>query len=203
MALNTLMQTGEFQYVILPVLIFLLRICDVTLGTLRIVYVSRGEKILSVAFAFFEILIWLFAVGQILQNLNHPANYIAFATGYAAGNYVGIWVENKLSLGILMLRIFTCRGSDVLARYLRDAGFGVTRVSAYGTEGPAEVLLAVIRRQDCRQAMDLVRQHAPDAFYTTEEIKSVNHAPFSLNEQQPITISGKGLMFFRKQFAAR
>ena len=188
---------------LLPVLIFLLRIGDVTLGTLRIVYVSRGMKTLSMIFAFFEILIWLFAFGQILKNLTHPANYIAFAAGYAAGNYVGIWMEEKLSIGCLMLRIFTCQGSEALAEQLRGAGFGVTRVSACGTQGPADVLLTVLRRKDCTRALNLLRQNAPHAFYTTEEVKSVSQSPFSLDGTQHIPFPGRRRMFPQKQLATR
>ena len=203
MTLNDWIQTGGFQYVILPCLIFLLRIGDVTLGTLRIVYVSRGMKTLSMAFAFFEILIWLFAFGQILKNLTHPANYIAFAAGYAAGNYVGIWMEEKLSLGCLMLRIFTCQGSDPLAQQLREAGFGVTRVDACGTQGPAEVLLTVLQRKDWTKALTLLQEYAPHAFYTTEDVKSVSQSPFSLTGSQRTAVPGRRRMLFRRPLAVR
>jgi uncharacterized protein YebE (UPF0316 family) len=103
----------------------------------------------------------------------------------------------------LMLRIFIRQNGDVLAARLREAGFGITRVNACGSEGPAEVLLTVLRRKDCRYALNLVKQFAPQAFYTTEEVKSVSQSPFPLNERQPVTIPDKGLMFFRKQFAVR
>lgn len=203
MHLQDWMQTGGFQYVILPGLIFLLRIGDVTLGTLRILYVSRGMKTLSMVFAFFEVLIWLFAVGQILSNLTHAANYIAFAAGYAAGNYAGIWVEERINLGYLLLRVFVRQGSEALAATLRAAGFGVTRVSACGTEGPAEVLLTVIRRRDCVAALNLIRQQAPQAFYTTEEVKSVSQVPFPTTEVRPARLTGRSRILFRRILAPR
>ena len=203
MTLTDWMPANGLPYLVLPALIFLLRIGDVTLGTLRIVYVSRGMKTLSVAFAFFEVLIWLFAVGQILNHLDHPAGYFAFAAGYATGNYVGIWVEEKLSLGCLMLRVFTCQGSEALATRLREAGFGVTRVNACGSEGPAELLLTVLRRKDCDQALRLLRTYAPRAFYTLEEVKSVSQSPFSRRDPQRPALFARQSMSLEKSLAAR
>ena len=101
--------SDAFRYIILPSLICLARICDVTLGTIRIMYVARGMKNLAMVLGFFEVLIWLFAIGQIMQNLTHWINYLAYAGGYAAGNFIGIAIEEKLSVGTLMLKIFSKR----------------------------------------------------------------------------------------------
>jgi uncharacterized protein YebE (UPF0316 family) len=85
----TFFNAGVFKFVILPLLIFSTRICDVTLDTLRIIYVSRGLKLLAASIGFIEVLIWLFAITQIFKNLTNPIYYVAYAGGFAMGNYVG------------------------------------------------------------------------------------------------------------------
>lgn len=88
---------------ILPLLIFLARVCDVTMETVRIVFISRGIRALAAAIAFFEIVIWLLAVEVVMNDLANIANFFAFALGFAAGTYVGLMVEEKLSLGMVIL----------------------------------------------------------------------------------------------------
>ena len=95
--------------IIIPLLIFVARIFDVTLGTIRIILVSRGVKIPAALLGFFEVLIWLIAIGRVMQNLNNVSNYIAYAGGFAMGNFVGIYIENKLAMGLLSIRVVTAK----------------------------------------------------------------------------------------------
>ena len=88
-----------FAWVVLPILIFLARICDVSLGTVRLIFVSRGFKYLAPVIGFFEVLIWILAMTQIMQNLTNPICYLGYAGGFATGNYIGILIAEKLSLG--------------------------------------------------------------------------------------------------------
>src|SRR5665648_86798 len=101
--------SDTFSLFILPALIFIARIMDVSLGTIRIIFVIRGQKLLATLLGFFEIMIWLLAIGQIFQNLTDITYYIAYAGGFAAGNYVGIYLESKLALGTLAVRIITVK----------------------------------------------------------------------------------------------
>ncbi len=94
-----------FNYLILPLLIFLSRVVDVSLGTIRIIFVSKGFKFLSLVIGFFEVLIWLVAINQIWGNFTNIWLYLAYAAGFATGNYVGIWLDEKISLGNVMIRI--------------------------------------------------------------------------------------------------
>jgi len=168
------------NYVIIPALICLARICDVSLGTIRIITVSKGMKSLATGLAFFEIIIWLFAIGQIMQNLTNIANYIAYATGYAVGNYVGIYIEEKLSLGTIMLRIITKKKADDLIAFLKSAGYGVTRMKAEGACGPVDVIFTIIKRKEYKTVAEIIKKFNPKAVYTVEEVKFASTPPFPI-----------------------
>lgn len=127
-----LSDSTTFVYIILPVLVFLARILDVSIGTLRIIFVSKGLKHFAAMLGFFESLIWLIAVTQVMQNLNSWQTYIAFALGFGAGNYVGVVLEERIALGNLLIRIITQKEADELVDVLRKAGYGVTSVDARG-----------------------------------------------------------------------
>jgi uncharacterized protein YebE (UPF0316 family) len=167
-----------WQYVGIPLLICLARICDVTLGTIRIMYVARGIKVLAAILGFFEVLIWLFAIGQIISNLTNVVNYLAYAVGYALGNYIGITIEEKLSVGVLMLRIITKKKADKLVDILREAGFGITAINAKGIYGPVQVIFTVINRKDLGGAVEIIKEHNPQAIYSVQDVRSVSTAPF-------------------------
>jgi uncharacterized protein YebE (UPF0316 family) len=167
-----------WQYVGIPLLICLARICDVTLGTIRIMYVARGIKVLAAILGFFEVLIWLFAIGQIVSNLTNVVNYFAYALGYAMGNYIGITIEERLSVGVLLLRIITRMKADTLMDALKAAGFGVTTIDGKGIYGPVEVIFTVINRKDFAGIVEIIKKHNPQAIYSVQDVKSVSAAPF-------------------------
>lgn len=160
-----------FNYAVLPLLIFIARVADVSIGTLRIVYLSRGRKYLAPALGFIEILIWLLAIGQIFQNLNNIACYAAFAGGFAAGNFVGISLENKLALGIQVVRIITSRDAGNLIHNLRANGYGITVVDGLGASGPVKIIFTLIPRKELPRIVGIVRTHNPKAFYTVEDVR--------------------------------
>ena len=103
------LSSGLFSWVVLPLIIVFARVIDVTLGTLRIIFVSRGDRTIAPILGFFETLIWVVVISQIMQNLNNPMTYIAYALGFALGNYIGISVEDKLAIGHLVVRIFVTK----------------------------------------------------------------------------------------------
>jgi uncharacterized protein YebE (UPF0316 family) len=152
-----------WQYVGIPLLICLARICDVTLGTIRIMYVARGIKVLAAILGFFEVLIWLFAIGQIVSNLTNVVNYFAYALGYAMGNYIGITIEERLSVGVLLLRIITRMKADKLMDALKAAGFGITTIDGNGIYGPVKVIFTVINRKDFKGIVEIIKKHNPQA----------------------------------------
>lgn len=164
--------------VITALLICTARIADVTLGTIRIIYVSKGMKALAALLGFFEILIWLFAIGQIMSNLTNIVNYLAYALGFSLGVYIGMVIEEKLSLGILMLRIMTKRDAAELVDFLKKAGFGVTTVRANGIYGVVDVIFTIIKRKELLNITRIIKKYNPNAVYSVEDVRYVSQAPF-------------------------
>ena len=163
-----------FIYGLLPFLIFASRIIDVTLDTLRIVFVSKGNKIVAPILGFFEVLIWLIAITRVMENLDNWTCYIAYAAGFAAGNYVGLRIEEKLAIGIQLVRIITHKESTKLIENLRENGFGTTSIEAEGKKGLVHVIYTVVQRVDIQTAVEIINQHNPKAFYSIEDVRSVN-----------------------------
>ncbi|MDO9515119.1 MAG: DUF2179 domain-containing protein [Syntrophales bacterium] len=174
----SLFESPLFTWVVIPLLIALARVADVTLGTIRIIYISRGMKLLAPIFGFFEILIWLIAIGQIMQNLNNPVYYLAYALGFAGGNLVGIFVEERLAVGRVILRIITQRDATQLVAYLRSSGYGVTTVEAEGATGPVKLIFTVIDRKKVEPVVSSVQTYNPKAFYSIEDIRLVKEGIF-------------------------
>lgn len=165
-------------WVLLPILIFLARICDVTLGTVRLIFVSRGFKYLAPIAGFFEVLIWILVIGQIMQNLSNWLCYVAYAGGFATGNYVGMWVAERLSLGIVLIRIITQRGAHALVDRLRKNDYGVTSVDGEGAAGPVQVIFTIVPRREVGTVVEMVKAYNPKAFYSIEEVGFVEKGVF-------------------------
>jgi uncharacterized protein YebE (UPF0316 family) len=165
-------------WVVIPLLIALARIIDVTLGTMRIIYISRGMKFLAPLFGFFEILVWLVAIGQIMKNLNNPVYYLAYAVGFAVGNLLGIFVEERLAVGRVILRIITQKDATELVKHLRSSGYGVTAVNAEGAKGPVKLLFTVIDRDKTESVVESVQTFNPKAFYSIEDGRLVREGIF-------------------------
>jgi len=174
----TFFQSEIFRYVILPLAIFIARICDVSLDTLRIIYVSRGLKFLAAQIGFFEVLIWLMAISQIISNLTNPLLYIAYASGFAMGNYIGIFIEEKMAIGTVVIRIITQRDAKQLIEVLKSEGYGVTYADAQGALGPVKIIFTIIKRKDVASVLKIINRLNPQAFYTIEDIRSVRQGVF-------------------------
>jgi len=160
-----------WTWVILPLLIFIARIGDVSIGTLRIIFIARGQKIIAPILGFFEIAIWLMAIQQIMQNITNPVAFIAYPAGFAFGNYVGIIIEGKLALGKVIVRIITQKDATLLLKAMRRYRFGVTNIPAQGNYGPVNVIYSIIERADLYKIDRLINKYNPKAFYTVEDIR--------------------------------
>jgi uncharacterized protein YebE (UPF0316 family) len=182
-----------FDWVVLPGIIFLARLIDVALGTLRIIFVSRSMRKLAPLVGFFESLIWLFAISQIVLNLSNVMSYFAFAAGFATGNFVGIYLENKLSIGLLSVRVVTTEDGSDLINYLREHNFGVTSVSATGVSGRVRLIISVIKRKDLDEYIGIVKQFNPKAFISIEDVRSVKEGYF-YQDSKPTARLFSGLM---------
>jgi uncharacterized protein YebE (UPF0316 family) len=187
-----------FEWVILPLLIFSARICDVTMGTIRVIFISKGIRYLAPLIGFFEVIIWLLAIGQVMNNLTNAACYIAYGAGFAAGTYAGMLIEEKISLGLTSVRIITNEDPAGLVRYLRSQNYGVTVVDGKGAAGQVKIIFSIIRRQDLPRVVDTIKTFNPGAFYSVEDVKSVSEGVFPEERRRfPIPYS-EALRFFRK-----
>ena len=167
-----------FRWVVLPILIFVARIMDVSLGTVRLVFVSRGFKFLAPLVGFFEVLIWILAMGQIMQILTNPVCYIAYAGGFATGNFVGIHIAEKLSLGMALVRVITDKDASGLMESLKLENYGVTSIDGRGLSGEVKIIFTIVPRKEVRSVVDLVKKFNPRAFYSVEEIGFVEKGIF-------------------------
>ncbi len=150
------------------VTIFCLRILDVSLGTLRIGFLVRGEKRLAGLFSFFESLIWLIAAAQVLSNLDSPVKFVAYAGGYAVGTMVGVGIEGWLAMGESLMRVVATVDSPSTEEALREAGLFVTVLNARGRDGDVRVLFSVMPRKRIPEVLKLVESINPNAFVTFE-----------------------------------
>jgi uncharacterized protein YebE (UPF0316 family) len=169
-----------FEWVLLPAMIFAARVIDVTLGTLRIIFISQGRRVLAPIMGFFEVLVWLLAISQIFNNLTNPLCYAAYAAGFAGGSLLGITIENKLALGTQIVRIITRSGADDLIARLKDRGYGLTTFAGEGTTGPVRMIFTIIKRKDLPELVGIIRAVDPKAFYTVEDVRMAREGVYPL-----------------------
>jgi uncharacterized protein YebE (UPF0316 family) len=168
-----------YTWVTLPLIIFLARFVDVTLGTLRIIFLSRGRKLLAPALGFVEVFIWIAAVSQIVGNANNNIlAYLAYAAGFAVGNYAGMVIEERLAIGTLVIRIILSRNGNSLVKRLREEGYGVTFVDGQGANGPVLLVYTIVMRKELELVIGIIEETASKAFYTVEELRSVREGVF-------------------------
>jgi len=168
------LESNLYTYLVLPLLIALARVVDVSISTLKIILISRGDKVLAPILGFFEVLVWLMAVTRIFQNLDNWVCYIAYAFGFATGSYIGIRIEEKLALGVQLIRIITRKEATKLIEILRSEGFGVTAIKAEGSSGEVGILYSVINRKSIKNYVEKIKEYNPKAFYTIEDIRFVS-----------------------------
>lgn len=152
-----------------PLLIFGLRVVDVSMGTMRTLLLVRGRRVAAPVLSFFEILIWLVAAGAAIRSLSSPLHAVAYAGGFACGTAVGLWVEESLALGIATVQAFTRGAAEPLAARLREDGYGVTEVAGEGQEGRVSILSTVVRRRHVDDVVAAIEAVDADAFVTVYE----------------------------------
>jgi uncharacterized protein YebE (UPF0316 family) len=167
-----------FTWIILPLLIFLSRIGDQTIGTLRLIFVAKGMRYAAPIAGFFESVIWLLAVGQIMQHLDNIVCFLAYGAGFAAGNFIGMLLEEKISLGMVLVRIIPKKDTSELIMSLREQNYGLTVMDAEGKSGQVKVILSIIKRKDIADMIEIINQYNPNAFYSIEEVKSAKDGVF-------------------------
>lgn len=172
-----------FALVVLPILIFLARVADVTMRTIRIIFISRGVKYLAPIIGFFEVLIWIIAVSQIMQNITNVFNYIAYAGGFALGTYIGMCIEAKISIGTLSVRIISKNIAIDLPKSLKKDGYRTTVIDAYGSRGPVKVIYIILKRKKVPELIATVKKIDSKAMYSVEDVR------YARDESPPDNIS--------------
>lgn len=151
-------------------LIFVLRICDVSVGTMRVMFTVRGLRVPAMVLGFVEAAIWLLAVRQVFDQLGSWWNIVGYAGGFAAGTFVGITIERWIGTGWVLLRVISVNKHQELLTAMRDAHFGITAVAGEGRSGPVQILFVVAKRKRGEEALDLVRQIDRAAFVTIDSV---------------------------------
>ncbi|MEA2063048.1 MAG: DUF2179 domain-containing protein [Gemmatimonadota bacterium] len=159
---------------LLPLAIVLLRITDVSIGTMRIVFVIRGRRLIAAMLGFFEVIVWLSAISAILSHITDWLNVVAYALGFALGNLVGMLIEAKMAVGQEAIRFISPEEGERITRTLRGKGFGVTEIVASGREGPVGLGLVVVPRKKVPKLMEVITGVDPGAVVTIEDVRHSN-----------------------------
>ncbi len=167
-----------FTWILLPGLIFFARILDQSIGTMRLIFLSKGMKSIAPVLGFFEVIIWLLAIGQIMQHLDNWLCYIAYGAGFAMGNFIGITLEEKLSIGTSIIRVILPGQSNELIDALKSHNFGLTILDADGAKGKVKILFSIIRRKEIPVFLNTLHLYHPTAFYTIEDVKEAREGVF-------------------------
>lgn len=165
-------------YLVIPLLVALARVVDVTLGTMRIVFVARGDKLVAPLLGFFEVFIWIIAIGQVMQHATNLVGYAAYAAGFAMGNYVGLSVEEKLAVGTQMVRFMLADDYGKLSAMLKGRGMGSTHVQGEGAHGPVHIVYTIVPRRAVKELLASVREVYPGIFYTVEDVRTTDSGVF-------------------------
>lgn len=162
------------NYLILPLLIFFARIGDVTISTIRILFLMSGNRVIAPILGFFEAFIWLLAIGQIFNNIDNVWSYVAYAGGFATGTFIGITLEEKLAYGKVVLRLFAPDNIDELIGFLEENNHRYSIIDATGRKGKVNVVFMVVKRDSLKSLIANIDAFYPKAFFTIEGVKQVS-----------------------------
>jgi len=157
--------------ILTPLLIFLARATDVSLGTIRLICVTRGQRLAAIILGFFELIIWVFAVSGVLSHLDHWVNILAFAGGFATGNALGMSIESRLALGLQTISFISQGRANAVAERLRFAGLRVTTFLGGGRDGPVALCMAIVPRKKTAGTIRMARQVDPEVIVTVEDVR--------------------------------
>jgi uncharacterized protein YebE (UPF0316 family) len=152
-------------------LIFALRVSDMTLDTLRVLFVMRGKKQVAWVLGFFQSAIFVLAIGKVLTQLNNPLNIIGYAAGFATGNVVGMIIEERIAIGHVSINIISPRRGSAIVTHLRQNGYAVTESSGRGKDGMVSMINCSVLRKQVDTVRELVNEIDPEAFITAEDVR--------------------------------
>jgi len=162
--------------------IFGLRIVDVSCDTMRVIFAIRGKRLVAAGLGFFMALVWIFAVGNAVKHLDSVLHVLGYAGGYAMGTYVGVSLEQMIAYGVATLRIVSKQRGVEIAEALRAKGYGVTEFPGFGRDGAVEILNSVVHRGHVDDLLAIIVKWDPDAFVTVEEPKVLRGGSLAAKE---------------------
>lgn len=190
---ETLLNSPWYTWAVLPALIFLARVVDVSLGTIRVIFISKGYKLWAPILGFFEVLVWLMAIRQVMSSMEGPLMFVAYAAGFATGTFVGIMIEQKISLGTVMFRLMTGREVKPLVKHLRQSGYHVTESRAESSTGKVHLLYTILKRKEIATVVKIVQEFNPHAFYVVEDVRFASHKGVEEHIHKRRSITGFGI----------
>ncbi|MCC6181335.1 MAG: DUF2179 domain-containing protein [Bacteroidia bacterium] len=175
-----------FSWVVLPLLIFASRLADVTMATLRHIFISKGLKTIVPILGFFEVLVWLIAMRQVFNHLDNIACFIAWAAGFSAGTYLGMYLEERLAIGTQIIRIITSEDITAFTTALANHNQGMTIVDGQGAKGPVKLIFTIVKRVNKAEVIELIKIYIPNSFYTIEDVKGSERGIYTDIGNKPI-----------------
>lgn len=162
-----------FNWVLLPLLIYVSKVIEVTVGTIRLILLSRKEKKIAPMVAFVEVLIWIVTIALVLKYLTNAMAYIAYAAGFATGNYIGMVIEERIAIGNSLVRVITRKGAKKLIQTLKNEKYALTTVDAKGQKGQVSLIYIHLKRRGVKTLIRKIKQHNPRAFYSVQDVSIV------------------------------
>lgn len=179
-----------YVWLVLPILVFLARVTDVSLGTLRIIFISRGKRSLAPLLGFVEVFIWITIVSQIVSHAHNILAYLAYAAGFASGAFIGIYIEGRLAIGTQVILAIIQENAPTLLAHLRSGGYGYTSVDGIGANGPVKLIYTIVPRKNLEDVLSIIHQTHPRAFLSIQDVRSTQEGIF------PLPVVAPGWSFF-------
>ncbi|HEX9090588.1 MAG TPA: DUF2179 domain-containing protein [Anaerolineales bacterium] len=183
------LDSSVYVWVVLPIMVFLARMADVSLGTLRIIFISRGKRNLAPLLGFVEVFIWITVVSQIVSHAHNLLAYLAYAAGFASGAFIGMYIEGRLALGTQVVLVIVPDDATPLMAHLRSAGYGFTTVDGVGANGPVKLIYTIVQRRCLESVLSIIHQTHPHAFLSIQDVRSTQEGIFPM----PVTMPGSTL----------
>lgn len=158
--------------------IFFARVIDVSLATLRTLMIVRGRRLQAACIGFFEVSVYIVALNKVVKNLDNPLNLLMYALGFATGNFVGSFVEEKIAMGNISAQVIPKNKCSELLETLRSQGFGVTVIEGLGLKGPRKILNISLKRRDLPRLLDCIEKIDPEAFVTVTDARATRGGYF-------------------------
>ncbi len=164
--------------------IFAIRVVSIAMDTLRFMLVMRGRSVIAWVLGFFETILFVIAMGAVLNNMSNPLNVIAYAAGFATGNTVGIWLERKLAIGFTRMSVVSTQRGLALTEMLREANYGLTEIPGRGKDGMVTLIQLLVRRKDVAHVEKLILDVDPEAFITAEDVTPMRRGHWEGSRQR-------------------